>query len=100
MKWTKASEQLPPTGRDIFFKERDGSFTIDSATVWDKDITNYQWADPLDDQDADTFALEFCIWYCHAEDAQVYKSQNLPAFKMLELFKSRPYLRTDSPQSN
>lgn len=50
--------------------------------------------------DMDAFAIGFCGWYCHAPDAEVYKSQNLSAQKMIELYKSRPYLKTDLPEEN
>jgi len=51
-------------------------------------------------EDMDLFAMAYCAWYTFAEDAQIYKQQNLSAYKMLELYKSRPFLRTDAPQSN
>ncbi len=52
------------------------------------------------EEERDEFALNFCTWYCYAEDAQIYKQQHLTGFEMLELYKDRPFLRTDSPQSN
>jgi hypothetical protein len=51
-------------------------------------------------EEKDLFAMSYCGWYSYAEDAQIYKAQKLPASKMLELYKSRPYLRTDKPENN
>ena len=51
-------------------------------------------------EEMDIFAMSFCAWYCYADDAQVYRQQELSATKMLELYKSRPLMRTDSPESN
>lgn len=52
------------------------------------------------EEERDLFAMSYCNWYTFAEDAQIYKQQNLSAYKMLQLYKDRPFLRTDSPQSN
>jgi len=52
------------------------------------------------EEERDLFAIAFCCWYSYAEDAQVYKAQKLSANKLLELYKDRPYLRTDAPESN
>ncbi len=52
------------------------------------------------EEDRDLFAMSFLTWYTCAEDAQIHKEQNLSTYKMLQLYKDRPYLRTDSPQSN
>lgn len=52
------------------------------------------------EEERDVFALSFLIWYLYAEDAQIYKSQEMTAGEMLDIYKSRPYLKTDQPQEN
>jgi len=52
------------------------------------------------EQDRDSFAINFAAWYAHAEDAAIYRSQHLTAYELLKLYKSRPFLRTDAPESN
>lgn len=51
------------------------------------------------EEERDLFAMAFLVWY-HSEEAQIYKSQGLSNYALLKLYKDRPYLRTDAPQSN
>lgn len=57
-------------------------------------------SEPKRMEEMELFAMNYCIWYCYSEDAQIYKSQNLTSYQMLQLYKDRPFLRTDMPQSN
>lgn len=52
------------------------------------------------EEERDVFALSFLVWYLHAEDAQIYLSQGLAAGEMLDIYKNRPFLKTDYPQEN
>lgn len=51
-------------------------------------------------EEMEVFALSFLSWYACAEDAQIYRQQNLSEYQMLQLYKDRPFLRTDKPESN
>jgi len=67
----------------------------------DELISKYEKSEKkYNQEEIDSFALSFAAWYAHADDAQVYKSQNLSAYDLLQLYKDRPYLRTDAPESN
>lgn len=52
------------------------------------------------EEERDNFAIAFCAWYCHSEDAKIYKSQKLSTGQILKLYKDRPYLKTDKPEQN
>ncbi len=83
-----------PNGKWI--AESDHDNTGDAA----KRVAFLNGSGSINTEEQDLFAIAFCSWYSYAEDAQIYKAQKLPAGKMLELYKSRPYLRTDSPEEN
>lgn len=64
----------------------------DDVMPWDKK--------KFTQEEMDLFAMSYAGWYAHGDDAQIYRSQHLSAYKMLELYKSRPFSRTDAPDKN
>lgn len=118
MKWVKATERIPNASERVYIRYGNNYKACGSLKTIQFFIDNgydkVEWLDEsetpslpsgeeqkwVSEEERDEFAMSFAAWYSYAEDAQVYKSQKLSAGKMLSLYKSRPYLRTDSPEYN
>lgn len=47
------------------------------------------------EEERDNFAIAYAIWVKYDAQAQMYLDSGVTAYKLLELYKDRPFINTD-----